>query len=782
VNRTGQAVNFGYVPTSNPQQVTFISQGVPLADIHYEDPGAAVESDTFSVTADGNYWVAAERGGANLSDVFARLDNFMVEALQEAPMPSLSLTDNDGNPITSSIEAEPGTPFMLCLSPDSAPAEDMALALSIDGDGSPHFSDFTTMPLTFQAGSTDSICFELSPASDTTTGTYTFKFEHGNDIVMDFQVVVEPCSVAGPDQTICAGESVQLGTGNLTEPTGVDYCYVWEPNDNLITHLSSSMPTAFPTETTTYTVYVTSSQGYVVCVDEVTVNVNSIGIEEWDMPRICPGESVTIAPVILSDGNYSYLWENGATTPTVEVELLHSSDVELLIKDEDTGCEEKFDFFVSVERPPNIEIISSYPEICELEEPPGLRDEDDSPGFRSSNECPQTFTSLYAVPGLPGYSYQWSTGENTDEITVDEAGFYWVTVTKDGETCSATDVYEVGSCATTEIQIGEDVAGNPILDTGGEPGSTYQWQDGSTAQTIGITGLGLYTVTVTNSEGCVAKDGFVVKEYEYDPEDIFLVYYTLWGNDNNLDIYVQHNLQQGQDKTEYQEVIRTEVGGEVANLDQKNIRFFWNKKVEHQADITPVLRNSGKFFPMIIDQWPNTDKLRRFDYFFTPTYEEIPYKVKLDISHQEPNEATPQEAEVILDYATGDDKTIELGQPDFPSGYESLGQYVTAVLSIGKDASDGQSIEFDNPTLTMEIEFKPSVAAPAPAPNGHEYKLYLNGTQSSEDNEIEVGSSVALRIKDETTGIFIKPTNDYTNFTWEEDGVPIPGNFDQDNV
>ena len=105
VNRAGQEVNFAYAPAGSPQQVTFISQSLPLTDIHYEDPGAAVESDTFSVAADGNYWVAVEHGGANLPDVFARLDNFMVEALEEAPMPSLSLTDNDGNPITGGINA-----------------------------------------------------------------------------------------------------------------------------------------------------------------------------------------------------------------------------------------------------------------------------------------------------------------------------------------------------------------------------------------------------------------------------------------------------------------------------------------------------------------------------------------------------------------------------------------------------------------------------------------------------------------------------------------------------
>ncbi len=328
VNRTGQAVNFGYVPTSNPQQVTFISQGVPLADIHYEDPGAAVESDTFSVAADGNYWVAVEHGGANLPDVFARLDNFMVEALQEAPMPSLSLTDNDGNPITSSIEAEPGTPFTVCLSPASAPAEDMALALSIDGDGSPHFSDFTTMPLTFPAGSIDSLCFELSPASDTIAGTYTFQLTDGNgEEVMSFGVGVEPpcTSIAGPDHIICAGETVQLGTGCLPAPhpvDGVDYCYAWLPTDGL-DDPASAMPDATPSETTTYTVDVTTSEGELIVEDEVTVTVKTIdelSLTAHGGRTLCEGtEKVLQVSIAGNINDYNIVWSTGDTTAEITI-------------------------------------------------------------------------------------------------------------------------------------------------------------------------------------------------------------------------------------------------------------------------------------------------------------------------------------------------------------------------------------------------------------------------------------------------------------------------------
>jgi len=784
-------LGFYYGTFPNAQLGTPIDNSVLISGVSaVTDPGNDYVSSTFTVGIDGIYWLIVK----NQSGGSVILDNFALQReVTTAPPPTFSLSTQESTSIITEIEIAAGSNRVVCLTPDSALSSPLTVDVSINGDEMPHFPNYTES-LAFPAGEPEPQCFTLSPTADTTSKNYNFEMALSDNlttgatansrslnpqVIANLMVAVADCpSVAGPDRTICAGESVQLGTGCLPAPhpvDGVEYCYAWEPNENLFTHLSSSMPTAFPTETTTYTVYVTDSNGDLIAEDQVTVNVNSIEIEEWAMPRICPGESVTIAPVILSDGNYSYLWENGATTPTVEVELLYYTNFGLRITDEDTGCEEQFEFPVFVERPPDIEIISTYPEICELADLPGLKDE--NPVSRSSNECPQTSTNLYAGTGIPGYSYEWSTGETTDKITVDEAGFYWVTVTKDGEACSATDVYEVGSCATAEIQIGEDIAGNPILNAGGEPGSTYEWHDGSTAQTIEITGPGLYAVTVTSSEGCVAKDGYIVKGYEYDPEDIFLVYYTQWGNGNNVDIYIQHNLQQGQDKIEYQEVIRKQVAKKFGgDLSQKSIRFFWNKKVEHQADITPVVRGSGKFFPMIIYEWPGTNYKDRYEVFLTPTNESKPYKVKLDISHEEPNEATAQEAEVILDYAAANNMTFELGSPDFPLGYESLGQYVTAKLSVGKDAADGQSIEFDDPTLTMEIEFEPSVADP----EAHDYKLYLNDTSSPEEYTVDVGSPVTLRIKDETTGEFIKPTDGiYADFAWKENGMSTTFNFDQ---
>ncbi|MBV6652897.1 MAG: hypothetical protein KI786_04030, partial [Mameliella sp.] len=505
VNRAGQAVNFAYAPASNPQQVTVISQSIPLADIDYNDPGATVESGTFSVAADGNYWVAAEHGGANLPDVFARLDNFMLEALEEAPMPSLSLTDNDGNPITSSIETEPGTSFTLCLSPNSAPAEDMALELSIDGDGSPHFSDFTTMPLTFPAGTADSICFELSPASDTTTGIYTFKFEHGNDIVMDFQVVVEPpcTSVAGPDHIICAGETVQLGTGCLPTPhpmDSVEYCYAWEPTDGL-DDPASAMPDATPSETTTYTVYVTTSEGELIVEDEVTVTVKTIdelSLTAHGGRTLCEGtEKVLQVSIAGNINDYNIVWSTGDTT--AEITIAQAGAYHMTVIDT-ANCTATDTIAIEAIAADTLLITPTDPMICE-----GSVD-------------------INATEGFTAYTWIAPSGEvygNYSSITVDTPGWYKVYGINDYG-CEVVDSVMVTE-GITGLNVSPSSArlclGGSLTMSAPEGFQAYYWLDTygnelDTGRFLEINRTGSYILSVTDANGCYQSHEFFVDDSE----------------------------------------------------------------------------------------------------------------------------------------------------------------------------------------------------------------------------------------------------------------------------
>lgn len=109
--------------------------------------------------------------------------------------------------------------------------------------------------------------------------------------------------------------------------------------------------------------------------------------------------------------------------------------------------------------------------------------------------------------------YLWSNGNTGSTITVNSPGTYSVTATLAGG-CTAS--------ATTTLQA---ITANPPNITGGTalcPGSTltltatggpyasYNWSNGGTTESITVTSTGIYTVTVTDANGCTATDSQVV--------------------------------------------------------------------------------------------------------------------------------------------------------------------------------------------------------------------------------------------------------------------------------
>jgi hypothetical protein len=115
-------------------------------------------------------------------------------------------------------------------------------------------------------------------------------------------------------------------------------------------------------------------------------------------------------------------------------------------------------------------------------------------------------------------AYLWSTGEETQTITVVADGtMYSVTVT-DVNGCQATEYFWV-CCLTSALTIIEsacDLADNVTLDAGAGY-ADYLWTDDlgtiwETTQTITVPGDGLtYTVWVTDVNGCTDMDSWTTK-------------------------------------------------------------------------------------------------------------------------------------------------------------------------------------------------------------------------------------------------------------------------------
>jgi gliding motility-associated-like protein len=115
------------------------------------------------------------------------------------------------------------------------------------------------------------------------------------------------------------------------------------------------------------------------------------------------------------------------------------------------------------------------------------------------------------------YSYAWSTGEDTEDISSLAAGNYIVTVTnEDGCAISAsfsiTDqsgIIEINGITTMNTSCGSP---NGSIDITISPADSYtfEWSSGDVTEDLQSIDEGIYTLTVTGSDGCTASSTFTI--------------------------------------------------------------------------------------------------------------------------------------------------------------------------------------------------------------------------------------------------------------------------------
>ena len=119
---------------------------------------------------------------------------------------------------------------------------------------------------------------------------------------------------------------------------------------------------------------------------------------------------------------------------------------------------------------------------------------------------------LTVANGTTPYSYSWSNGATTEDISNLTADTYIVTVT-DNNGCTATlsvtviepDILTLSTSITDESCNGSQDGAIDLTVTGGTPPYNYIWSNGVTTQNL--TGLvsGTYQVTVTDGNGCIGS-------------------------------------------------------------------------------------------------------------------------------------------------------------------------------------------------------------------------------------------------------------------------------------
>ncbi len=126
---------------------------------------------------------------------------------------------------------------------------------------------------------------------------------------------------------------------------------------------------------------------------------------------------------------------------------------------------------------------------------------------------------LSVIGGSGSFSYLWSDGSTSEDLTSLAAGTYSVTVT-DNNTCQYTATYVITTPASAfSVTVQNPTGGSPIclgesvtlsMTSWSPSGSIYQWNDlsgaisGATSSTYTTSVAGTYSLTVTNPAGCIA--------------------------------------------------------------------------------------------------------------------------------------------------------------------------------------------------------------------------------------------------------------------------------------
>lgn len=309
-----------------------------------------------------------------------------------------------------------------------------------------------------------------------TDGTVSSAFGSNPD---DLRGLVMPPVFAIEDDTVCARvQAVNIGSA-ATRGYGIKY--IW--GDGSVDSVASGNGSHIYNAPGNFNVRVVLYNG--TCQDTVwqkTVRVNTTPVVTISGPSgICPGGNVTLAG---STGGTSQWYLNGSAIPSATGNnyTTNTPGSYNMIKTNLNGCSDSA-------AAPKILVNVNNPTVS------------------LGNDTIQCGGSVDLDAGNAGSTYNWSTGESSQSVSIANSATVSVTVT-DNNLCSATDTTVVTINSVPTVSLGNDITqcgGNALLDAA-NAGSSYNWSTGATSQTISVSSTGNISVTVTDANTCTAAD------------------------------------------------------------------------------------------------------------------------------------------------------------------------------------------------------------------------------------------------------------------------------------
>ncbi|HPS15889.1 MAG TPA: choice-of-anchor L domain-containing protein [Bacteroidales bacterium] len=353
-------------------------------------------------------------------------------------------------------------------------------------------TDYTSgLSVTIPVGQ-DSIAIPINPIFDgTNEGTETVIINYTSGCVpqTDTIYIMDNSLLQvnlNNDTTICRGATIPLSatvSGGITP-----YSYTWNTNPTM------SSINVSPTSTTTYSVTITDYCSQTASAN-VTVTVNHVSLSTTTIDENCNKVNGSATVSITGSScstNYTYLWNTLPVQTTSTASNISAGTYTVTVSC--GSCTSSASVVINNIPGPNISVDSVTLANCQA----------------SDGDATTIVTG-----GSSPYSYIWNSNpvQTTPDLINVIAGSYTVTVT-DANGCTATTSVIVGQLNGPQITaslvndancIASDGNATTTVSGGSEPYS-YSWNSTPVQTTSDLINVptGNYTVTVTDSTGCVA--------------------------------------------------------------------------------------------------------------------------------------------------------------------------------------------------------------------------------------------------------------------------------------
>lgn len=405
------------------------------------------------VTINGNSSIC--QGASAVLSTSSPFSQYSWSGGQTSATISVSNSGNYSVTVTNASGCTATSNFNLTVQPNPIPV--------IAGD--PDFCLGSSSTLTVPSAYTS---YQWSTGSNTSStnvslpGTYTVTVTDANGCTgIDNQLIVvfnNPLPFISGVTSICQGANANL----IANPTGLNY--QWS-NGSTATSIQ-------PGVAGTYTLTVTDANG---CSGTTSQQVN---LNNLPVPVItgnlsaCQGSNSTLG----INGSFSgYQWSNGSTTGTIVVNASGTYQVTVTDANGCTGSASATFTALPFSNP----VISG------------------PTGFCSGTSAVLSLNNTYVT-------YAWSNGSSASAPTITQGGNYTVTVTA-ANGCTGTAAYAISAWPLPNTQINGTFTvcqGSTANLTANPAGMNYLWSNGSTSGSIQPTSGGVYTLTVTDINGC----------------------------------------------------------------------------------------------------------------------------------------------------------------------------------------------------------------------------------------------------------------------------------------